>query len=416
VPLPLIRPEVVQARRSRLDGKILLRPTPGSWTVLGILLGFLAALIFLAASVPYAAGVTLQGSLDPKNGYVEVAADAAGLIDSVQVADYDTVAPGQPLFRIRVAEKPEWAGGVAAMDPAGVKSQRDILEMRIAIEAAERDLDDRRVMAARDQGAVRKAALSSQLAQQESTVRATTRQLCSLTGISPAGSAPATEYRRLRERLSEQLATLAALNAERHMIAQSDATLVRDARRLDAISDAEIGQLKHAINLLQERGPAGGPLRTVYAQVGGRVMNVRALVGQRTDGLDPLLAVLSDRAPLVACLWVPRSATSAISPGMRVRITYYGVNTQGSGATMGVVENVERVTRAEQQCSAPASFAAPAFVATVRLDSMFVDEAGRQVKLEPGQRVTAKVLQQQRSYLSLILTPKLRLTTSRIGG
>ena len=100
--LPLFRHEVVQARRARWLGAVVLDHPPGAaW---GMALCALAAALVLAtlANGEYTRRTPVAGQLVPSLGTAVVVAPVAGVVAALHVEEDEAVPAGAELLAIRV--------------------------------------------------------------------------------------------------------------------------------------------------------------------------------------------------------------------------------------------------------------------------------------------------------------------------
>ena len=99
---PLFRPEVADARRSRLDGEILLTQPLRAHLLVLLLAGILLALGLWVSLGTYTRSETTRGILVTERPSARIVALRPGQVTALHVADGQTVRPGQRLATIRV--------------------------------------------------------------------------------------------------------------------------------------------------------------------------------------------------------------------------------------------------------------------------------------------------------------------------
>lgn len=142
MPQPLFRAEVIEARRQRWLGPVVLDTPPLLRALLALVVAALLLGLGFAATADYSRRTRAAGVLVPDRGLVTVLAPAAGVVEGVEADEGDPVAAGRVLVRLAAP---------AASDLAGD-----------ALSAADAGLDER-MRAAREQQAAQEALLQVRL-------------------------------------------------------------------------------------------------------------------------------------------------------------------------------------------------------------------------------------------------------------
>jgi membrane fusion protein len=102
-PLPLFRPETINRRVSKLEGRIVL--PIGAINRIGTMVILLMSglIVTLAVLIPFPKRKSLTGWLVPDNGIVRIAIPVGGTLERLDVQEGQRVAKGQRLATIRIA-------------------------------------------------------------------------------------------------------------------------------------------------------------------------------------------------------------------------------------------------------------------------------------------------------------------------
>ena len=408
-----IRPEVIDAMRSRRAGAIVLaRPAPtkvaaalGGFVVVGV-----AALL---AFGEYTSKVRVTGLLVPAGGAIKVVAGQFGRISARHVREGDTVEAGQLLFELS-AER-EGAGGS--------------IDKRVGAELAERraQLDLRRA-ATRDQLAGQTAALGRQrlLAEAElashqgaiviqdtlvRSARATYERYAKLAKQGFVAQSLLAQYANARDvELAKRAALTINLQNARRAIEQvkgEQAALAGQGRVAEADARSSLA------SLAQETAEHDGRRATaVTAPVAGRVTTFAYDIGQSVPAGTVLATVLPAGTRLKAKLLVPSHAKAAFRNGQRVELRIDAFPYQKYGLVQGTVEQVELSPITDiPPGTAPG---AVLYRATVSLSADALTMYGRRTAFEPGMTVQADIFNDRRRLIEWVFDPLVSAAKGRV--
>ena len=408
-----IRPEVIDAMRSRRAGAIVLaRPAPtkvaaalGGFVVVGV-----AALL---AFGEYTSKVRVTGLLVPAGGAIKVVAGQFGRISARHVREGDTVKAGQLLFELS-AER-EGAGGS--------------IDKRVGGELAERraQLDLRRA-ATRDQLAGQTAALGRQrlLAEAElashqgaiviqdtlvRSARATYERYAKLAKQGFVAQSLLAQYANARDvELAKRAALTINLQNARRAIEQvkgEQAALAGQGRVAEADARSSLA------SLAQETAEHDGRRATaVTAPVAGRVTTFAYDIGQSVPAGTVLATVLPAGTRLEAKLLVPSHAKAAFRNGQRVELRIDAFPYQKYGLVQGTVEQVELSPITDiPPGTAPG---AVLYRATVSLSADALTMYGRRTAFEPGMTVQADIFNDRRRLIEWVFDPLVSAAKGRV--
>lgn len=410
----LFRARVVEARRQRLWGDLLLTRPPGTAAALALVLMFLAALAALLGFGEFTRTERVAGYLVPEGGVIGVQTPQPGLVARVLVREGDRVRAGQRLVEIRDARV--LAGGEQAADAAlatidarlarlaGLRGteldrldrERGADEAAVGrLQARARLLEDRIDRAGRELALVRRA---------ESRFGALVR-----TGHVAAQQAEAATRERLGlEREIEQLeGARLQLDAERAALAaRLDGWADRRAARL-----AELDDRRDALE--RERVELGGTSGFwLQAPRGGRVASLAVVAGEMARPGRDLLTLLEPDASMTAVLLVPSRAAGFVRAGQAVRLRYDAFPYTRFGQYPARVVGVGRSILSPAELTGPARATEPVYKVRVRPEEDRVHAYGESVPLRPGMSLQADIELEHRRLWRWLLDPLLALGAS----
>lgn len=399
-----IRPEVIEAMRSRRAGAIVLaRPAPtkvaaafGGLVVLGV-----AALL---AFGEYTSKVRVTGLLTPVGGAIKVVAGQFGRVSARHVREGDTVAAGQPLFELS-AERVGAGGSIDDRVGAGLAERRAQLDLR---RAATRDQLAGQAATLGRQRLLAEAELASHqgaIAIQDTLVRSartTYERYAKLARQGFIAKSLLAQYANARDvELAKRAALTINLQNARRAVEQvkgEQAALAGQGRVAEADARNSLAALA------QETAEHEGRRATaVLAPVAGRVTTFAYDIGQSVPAGTVLATVLPAGTRLEAKLLVPSHAKAAIRSGQRVELRIDAFPYQKYGLVHGTVEQVELSPITDiPPGTAPG---AVLYRATVTLPTDGLTMYGRRTPFEPGMTVQADIFNDRRRLIEWVFDP-----------
>lgn len=403
----LFRSEVLQARKARLTGDVLIAQ-PMSYAVIGGVITTLIGAAVLGLSLGnYARTETAQGYLVPTEGLVQSFPPRPGVIAEVLVSEGQTVTAGQPLVRIRTAQADASGGSVEDRQLSLIDDQLALYHDRI--DHADRAAQDRLNRLQAEQAGLKAeiAQAKQQLAAQQAIAREYQTALDGLEELRAKGYASDAQA---SERKQAVLSQTAQITVTEQSLASLQARLAQSELQEAAVpaDTAEaIRELKSTLADLQQRRAdlVGRRDYMLTAPIDGRVTALQAHVGRRADTTKPLLTVLPDDAVLEAELFVPSRAAGFVQPGQSVRVLYDAFPYQRFGAYPGQIAQVSQTIFSPQDVAAPIRLQEPVYRVTVALSDQHIDAYGQPVSLQAGMTLSANIVLEKRSLLDWLLEP-----------
>lgn len=416
---PLFREEVAQAQSAPWLGAIRIARNPRFAAVAALALALAAALVTFAAYGQITRKARVAGLLVPVGGSLTLAAQAAGSVAALHVAEGQWVAAGEPIATLHT-DRAGTAGDTAALVAQSLAQRQHSLatERRLrelqtqqrqqALQDRMRALRTEQAQAEREaEGAQRRVALAQHNVQRY--------QQLALAGFVADAQA--------QQRQDEWL----ELQARADAAARSAATIARELQTLQAErhatalqGDTERAQLDHSSAALeQEIAEVQARRRIVLPTTQSAV--VTALHVHTGTSVQPgqVLATLVPQAQagvasvLEAQLYAPSRTAGFVQPGQAVWLRYAAYPYQKFGLARGEVHDVSRTPVGPQELpagqasalQAAAQSQEPLYRIRVRLARQDISGYGVTQQLKPGMALEADVMQDRRAVWEWVLEP-----------
>ncbi|TKW67073.1 MAG: HlyD family efflux transporter periplasmic adaptor subunit [Paracoccus denitrificans] len=404
---PLFREQAVQHQLRRLDGEVML-----SLSLRMRVLIVLAAILILGAggflaTASYARMETVSGWIVPRDGLIRVTAQQGGIVDSLTVAEGDTVASGTALATLRLSSVTD-AGDTGQALARHLEAQAEAARAEAAatrekLLAEEDRLRDQRValLRERDESRQRLAAMEERL----ELVRINTERMQDIAGRGFA-STRAVEEAEISGLVAQQDAAeirMLVLSLDRE-IGELDSRLQAlplDIRAADAQARANEAALDQRRTELA--------VQTDYratATVRGKVVAIPVAIGQSVSAGAVVAVMTPADSRLEAELYVPSRAAGFIRVGNETRLMYQAFPYQKFGTARGRIREVSRTVLAPGELAIQGmTFQEPVFRVKVELDRDEVDAYGELIPVQPGMLLSANIVTDRRSLLEWLFDP-----------
>jgi membrane fusion protein len=403
----LFRTEVIEARKARLEGEVILaQPVRANVLTLIVLLimALLGAWVVLGS---YTRSEVARGILVTDAPSAKVIAIRPGQIAELPVRDGDKVAAGQKLATIRVEQADENGVSATAESLAALDAQRGLADHQ-ALLAARRASAERARLAATLDGLRRQRADLSEQSDLQEQAAASARQL--FEAISPVmerGFVSRVEYERRRQAMLAARQQLAQLRQQSSALAAEEGRALAELARIDADAGTEIASAQSSAQAIaQQRAQALASRAYVLASpIAGRVTALQASAGKTVDGSAPLMVVVPEGSALRADIYAPTRAIGFVKPGQEVRLLYDAFPYQRFGSFSGKVTRVSRTVLDPREIAAPLKIDEPVYRIEVALDRQQVEAFGQSLALQPGMTLSANLILDRRSFADWLLQP-----------
>ena len=407
----LFRKEAVDSQKAQLFGTVILAlpPTFARLTALAATVAICG--ITFTALASYARKETVAGHVSTESGLARVHPPRAGVVGKLLVNEGATVRQGQPILTL--VERPPDASGASPGDRKIAAMESQIRQTDARIEIAGRMLQSRQSRIAAEIGGLsrERASVLEQIAAQKSLIDTLQSSLDRLKDIVASGYLSRIDYASRREDLLRNRASAAALQQSLvsldSRIQQSrlaHAQLPVEFREQVAELLATRSQLQ--LRLLEQVDMAEV---VIHAPIAGTVATIQAAPGSSVDPGRLLLNIVPQDEILQAELFVPTRAIGFVEVGQNVRLQYEAYDYRTFGVQPGYVDEISATPLLPSDARYQVGISEPAYRVKVRLERQHVSAHGARHPLQPGMLLAADIVLEERSILSWIFDPLIRL-------
>lgn len=401
-------------RREALDsvntaiGKPLSASGSPSWIITALLASVVFVVGAFMTAADYARRETVQGTLIPATGAVNVTPSNSGTISAIFVAEGQEVHAGQKLLAI--STDPVIADGNSVSDLLSAATERELtatsVQSAAQIEEVRRQEQDILAQQAGLDDEYKR--LSADLSLQSERVKLASETAEASRQIYEKGFLSAVTFRAREEEVLAAKQGLSAIRGQLTSNRTRSAQLVATRAQAEASLRRMQAENEIARAGLAEKRTQVARGRSVILTAGcdGRVAGLVARLGVAVRPQQALAVVLPKGSALTAELWVPSRAIGFIRPGDPVRLMLDSFPYQRFGAQRGKVSYVSRVAMDPQDVPSPPNQPAePLFRVLVVVDRPSVNAYGNSWTLSPGMRLSADIVLEHRSMLEWLLDP-----------
>ena len=405
--MSLFRPEVLEYRRLRLHGDVMLTRSTSSWVLTGLLCGIIAAVALWIAAGHYARTEMTLGRIVPDGAMTRIMPSRAGIVTSLAVKEGQLVQAGQPLATIMVeqanADRSDPTGSsLQSIDEQGALIGRQIglSQQNVAGEA-----DKLRAAIAQYQGQLQ--AVASQITLQIGVVQSAKASFEPLEAVMQKGYYSRIQYEQRHQQYlgaQQQLAQLQASQAQlTGQLRTAEASLaqlpVQAASRVTDLETSRASLLQKRIEVESSRS------YVVRAPVAGRVSSLQIAQGSTIVSSVPLMTIVGEGSRMMAELYAPSRAIGFAHQGQEVRLMYDAFPFQRFGSFGGRIVSISRTVLGPNEIDAALPIKEPVYRLRVAVPDQTIAGYGEVVPLQPGMTLTANIVLDRRSFLDWLLEP-----------
>lgn len=413
----LFRSEVVDARRQRVYGEIVLTQPVRTQTLVLLICGIGALLAAWVTLGTYTRIETARGVLVTTDPSSKVIAMRPGLVTELLVKEGDLVRSGQKLATIRI-EQSNAAGGSPVGESLGaIDAQRGIAGQQIQL-ARQRAASERARLFATLAGLKQQRGdLVAQIAIQKDMVQSEQQTFDRLRTILEKGYVSKIEVERRRQAWLSARQDLRRLQQQLSSLGAEESRSTAELSRVDADSGSEIAAAQNTEQalMLQRSQIEVGRAYTITAPIAGRVAALQAAPGKTIEPGVPVMVLVPDGSALHADVYAPTRAIGFVKPGQEVRLLYDAFPYQRFGSFTGRVVRISRIVIDPREVSAPLKIEEPVYRIEVAPEKQTVGAFGETLPLQPGMALTANLITDRRSFLDWLLRP-VNAVLKRSGG
>lgn len=412
----LFRSEVIEHRRRRLMGEVIVVQPVTQAMMTGVLTLFSVAGLTYLTTGTYAKTETVPGYVAPTGGLAQIYASHGGIITEVPVHEGDFVEKGALLARLSL----ETAGTNGALgDKLKAETKSRIAETDRQIASADQhyDEDARRLRARILSIRSELVSVEQRLSSEAEALKLMEEDVRRYSELQKTGDGTLLELNRRKQMALSETGTIRQLE-QQHEQRQGDLKDVESQLAALPTDRAEkLSQLRNARSEL-EQSLAQLDVNSAYvitAPVAGRVASLQAEPGQAVMSQTPLAALVPEGSGLEANLLVPSRSVGFAQIGQEVRLRIDAFPYQRFGMMTGHIAQISKASYRPGELLAPIEVKETVYRVVVSFERSAVSAYGEDRALTPGMTLTADVVTDRRHFMDWVLDP-LRAVRTRTGA
>lgn len=382
--------------------------TPPAWSHITWLLAlFIVALVTFLFSVDFARKETVRGRLRVDGAEAKLFPLTDGIVSELFVQDGDLVDEGNLIAKISSEQLLEDGERLSTetvsaleVEQQSMRTQRASAVEAFALEASAADHALTDAVRKSDEVAAQRALVVERL-------RVAEQRRDSIAGLRERGLVAEPLY---NDRL-EAVAALrqALLEMDAQIADQESAQVTAKQRRREAqikkaselaTIDQRMAQIDKEISLAKASSS-----HIIAAPVSGRIVALRARIGESASTGIPLATILPSKANLAAEVFLPSRAAGFVSLGQTVKLQYDAFPYQKFGVANGTISAITAVAQPPKEIGVIDMPAEPVYRVDVALEKQSVPFAGKEFRLQPGMELTANIVLEDRRLIEWIISP-----------
>lgn len=403
----LYRKQAIEALSRRPFGRpIATVPRPWFWLTAFLLISVVVAGLFLCTA-NYARKESVRGWLVARDGVALIRADAAGVIDRIDVSAGGKVRAGETLIAVR--KERYLADGRSRRDAISSRlhEQVEALERQVDLLRAEERVELDSISAQLDRLDEQQRALNQENADQQRRLQTAQEKISRLAQSALSGASSdwsllnqQDEYAQLRQRSAQLRQSSTALQREQEELRARGKALPMETERLIAGLVSEMSQLQQRITDQEFNQSVA-----FKSPIPGRLASIDVREGETVLPNQRMATVMPVDAYLLAEVFVPSSAIAFIKPGQTVRLMFDAFPPRQFGTFAGEVASVSDSVL--MPADLPQTFfpREATFSVKIRIRTQTVELETGSVPLRPGMLLAAEIILESRRLIDRALEP-----------
>lgn len=405
----LFRKEVLEAKRKRLFGHVLIAVPIGFWAITGFLFAVIAALFIFLTTANFARIEKVRGAVVPSAGILHVRAQNSGILTEFLVAEGTYVTQSDVVGRITVTGVSDSSGTRLGAELSSIDNDIALLEQQIEqvsqvtaldVAAKQREMN---VLQSRIDGTTQMLSLQQELLEEIEQRFSINSQLAERDLVN-------------NSTMSQHMVQL--VNARRDVLG-SRIELDNLSMQLDGI-DLFVRQATEQEKLEQLRLEAeltrlvnrraillGEQAYNVVAPASGHATAVLVSEGSALAGSSQLFSILPTHTTLQVELYVPSRAIGFVEAGQAVRLLFDAFPYQNYGTKDGRITQITKSVITQASTELLVDIQEPVYRVTVELESQVFAARGHELSIQPGMLLSANIILEDRTILAWLLEPLL---------
>lgn len=405
----LFRDEVLARKTENLHGTISLA-IPISWQLIAAsLAAIIAVAIIFLLSANYSRTEIALGSVLPAGGILQVVPPRTGLVETVAVAEGQTVRRGQMLARIRAEEIDGSGAGTQTAILSAIARQRRSLERQEALtrmaEMSEQDALGEQIAGLQQE----LRSITPQIVAQLKLVDMAQEDLSQAKKIAARGFISRRDLAVRQEQLLSRQQQLSVLRQAETAKKSSIEQAIRSRRQAAATAAGLTSALTTSLAQIERENAAarGSQGYILTAPTDGQVAALNIHPGDAVNVQDAAMAIVPSQSRLVARLYVPVRAAGFARVGQSIRLAMDAYPFERFGTVDGYLTALSAAPVMRTQKNGDS---APFYVATASLKRPWISAYGRRQSLLPGMTFTARIVVERRTMLQWLFDPLIAST------
>lgn len=403
----LFREELLEARRTRLEGEVLLSRPLRAHAIITLLTGTMIALAVWVGTGRYSRTEGAKGILVTNADSAKIVALRPGVVTKLSVSDGQAVHKGQILATVQVDQ--DYAeGGRATQEGLGaVETQRQLTDRQITA-SRDRARDERAGLASTIASSRQQAEeVQGQIAIQEQMVQTLKAAFDRYGPVAQKGFITQVDMEKRQQELLVARQELGRLHQQLTTLRAGQAKATADLEQTRADEAAQYASARSSAEgfRLQQSQLRGQQAYVLTAPQDGIVTALQTGTGRTVDATVPLMTIVPENARIHAELYAPTRAIGFVREGEEVRLLYDAFPYQRFGSFRGHIRAVSRVALDPRQIDAPFRIDEPVYRLSVVPDQQAIAGYGERVRLQPGMTLSANIVLERRTFLAWLLEP-----------
>ncbi|WP_234498141.1 HlyD family secretion protein [Vibrio maritimus] len=403
----LFRKEVIEAKKNRLNGSIILTPHISLQSI--VILFFLSFVIMMiyATQSSFYRKETVNGYLIPKKGIVKIFSGRNGVIDDLFVVEGQKVEQGQPIARILNSQNLDSGVELSAELIKEIDTQIDALTKEIHTIKKVFVKDELRIE--RQLNQLQRSLLAIEKAKATSQKRLNLKQqrLTNNKILYDKGFLSSTLLASMEEELLEAISLSERLDQEIASISVEIDSL--HSQKLALPEQLELKKLSTQ-RLISELQAKKLELNNQYAFIKkapetGVVTAIQSTLGSQINPISPILTIIPEDSPLEIELLLPTRSAGFVKIGDPVRIRFDAFPYQKFGLAKGRIINIDKSLLLPTEKTLPIKVDEAVYRVRASLLNQNIHAYGKYFPLKVGMIGNADIIIEKRTLLEWLLEP-----------
>lgn len=405
----IYRREVLEAQIARHGDVLLMRPV--SFTmVTGFIIVLMVVITLFLTFGRYTKSTPVKGILKTPTGVNKIMAYQPGVIENLLVKEGDTVAKGQPLYKIRT-DRQGRDGSVATKIATSIEQSISLLKDKIVFQQDLNQLEQEQIsqkVLTLDNEAKQ---VDGEIALQKDYLKLLSVELSEVEKLLKARQMSTSEYNGKYAQVLEKQINLKSLSRKKREFLTQSAVAQKQKRNIALKGSTMIvGYQEQLVNLERElANTRADKFYYINAPGDGVVANIFYQQGHFAETNHPLMNLLPKDSELVAEIYIPTSAIGLVEPEQAILLRYHAFPYQKFGLHSGKIKSISKTLIEPFQAEVESLIDVPAYRATVVLEQQHINAHGKMMNLQPGMLLDADMIGDTRSLLAWIFEPAMSI-------